>query len=1210
MAVIGVADNGASSERHARIRRLASHRRHWTRGLRLVLAAGTAGFLITLWHGIAIAFTLLAYPDAEGSASAILWAVIFKLPVGPYLSEAAKQTVLEAWLLQRPNLLFGGIGAAIGGLAGVRARALYDRFLVPFDDDLFAPIPVAKAYDPLRGTPGDDQATLTVPWCEPRGGPRGDLWRRLHGLAEIADDGASSQAFGWTVIMGRSGSGKSRMAMEFARGFSDLSRGRSKPPTRRQRFATWFRVQVRRRSCGPCDPWDAGWIHPGEGMQDTDLQSAQAGWIGGLETWQPRRPTIVLLDDPVIGDARAIVAAFGKQASRYRHPVRLLVVNQSAPKDLDLNFDRERDTWVSRFVQPIVQPLIVGADAVLTAPDIRRMRKVLKPRHYMEIGPDPAVERMLVITRGNPLLVELAFDRLARGHALNTLDEESLPAERVDRIIESIRAAGYDDDDRVLDLLAAATLAGSGDRRADRAELESAIGVNLGLRQKLHRIFPAEDADLRMVVPPVRPELIGDAFVRRIAEEIGEASDDPTRRGGHRLSTLVAAGWHAEPRAMLRSVLRLGGRQNVLGRALAHKPPVDLGLSLAELTAVYAEASLQIQREDWLAGQCDRGRGLVPVVRELMERIPAQDLAEFADALIALLRPNPTIVVRYREANDLIVHALTLASEIGAWRSDMALASRLITWRGASRMSQADWNPDVSRLLIAIKSKAVVHGRIVAEYLIDNLVEKRADPSVDRVILRCAASFARFDVTSNTTNQDMQKIVAELCGIPTGDGATFAATAFEHLPTPEAVEDGRRQAWLACSVCRESADAGNTSECRDVIEWVQRIADAHPGDRGIDLALACAWRELVAALQKNGDIRGCRDAVGEIQRIATSYSKDREIDLVLAQAWCDLAYAFAERGDFDGCYDVIEQLRRVAEFRLGDRDIDFELALAWRHLASISIRGDEPGGYRDGVDQVGRIADAHLGDRDIDLELARSWRDLARGLMFAGDTSGCREAVQHVQRIADAHPGDGLIDLGLAITLRYLAYSLSRSGDAQNCRHAVERVWRIANLYAGNPGFLRVLVQTLSYYADALAQVGDSHECRKAFNAARDIASSLSRDVEISRSLAEAAACLADVLSRELDRGSCHNIVQYVGSIAADHPKHLEIDRALARSWRHYGYVCFVEGDVTHCRKAVLEILRITADHVHDSQCMQILVEAKIFLERLLRNATEHDSIS
>jgi len=1167
-----------------------------------------SGFLIALWHGIAIIFSLLAYPDAEGSASAILWAVIFKLPVGTHLSEAAKQTVLEVWLLQRPTLLFGGIGAAVGGLAQVRARSLYDRFLVPFDDVLFAPIPIAKAYDPLRGTPGDDQATLTMPWCEPRDGPRGDLWCRLHGLAEIGDDSASSQAFGWTAIMGRSGSGKSRMAMEFARGLSDVSRGRSKPPTRCQRFATWVRVQVRRRSCGSCDPWDAGWIRPGQGLQDADLQSAQAGWTDSLETWQPRRPTIVLLDDPVIGDARAIVAAFGKQASRYRHPVRLLVVNQSAPKDIDLNFERERDTWVSRFVQPIIQPLIVGADAVLTAPDIRRMREVVAPKHYMEIGSDPAVERMLVITRGNPLLVELAFDRLARGHAMSTLDEESLPVERVERIIASVRAAGYDDDDRVLDLLAAATLAGSGDRRADRAELESAIGVNLGLRQKLHRIFPAEDADLRMVVPPIRPELIGDAFVRRIAEEIGEAPDDPTRRGRHRLSTLVAAGWHAEPRAMLRSVLRLGGRQNVLGRALAHKPPVDLGLSLAELTAVYAEASLQIQREDWLAGQCDRGRGLVPVVRELMERIPAHDLAEFTDALIALLRPNPTIVVRYRETNDLIVHALTLASELGAWRSDMALVSRLITWRGASRMSQADWNPDVSRLLIAIKSNAVDHGQIVAEHLIDSLVEKRADPNVDRVILRCAASFARFDVTSNSTNQDMQNIVAELCGIPTGDGPAFAATAFQHLPTPEAVEDGRKQAWLACWVGREHAEAGNISVCRDAIGWGLRIAEVHRDDRRIDLALACTWRELVAALQTNRDIHGCRDAVGEIQRIAKPYPKDREFDLVLAQAWCDLAYGLSHRGDFDGCYEVIEHLRGVADAHLGDRDIDFELALAWRHLASISAGADEPGGFRDGVEQVGHIADAHLGDRDIDLELTRAWRDLARGLAFAGDAPGGRDAVQHVQRIADAHSGDRDIDLGLVLTELYLAYSLSRSGDAQGCRYVVERVWRIAVAHSGDHAFPRVAVQVWSFYANALARVGDTDGCRKAVNAARDIASSLSSDVEISRALAEAAACLADVLSREQDTASCRDIVQYVRSIAVDYPKHLEIDRALARALRHYGYSLSVDGDIPHCRKAVLEIMRITADHPQDTECMAIFVEAKSILEKLLRVAPEHDA--
>ena len=178
--------------------------------------------------------------------------------------------------------------------------------------------------------------------------------------------------------------------------------------------------------------------------------------LPALKRWKPRRPTFILLDDPRPGDAGKLILALFERSEEFRHPVRLLVVNQSAPSDLNLTRDRESGRWVSELLAPRGEPITLPSTGLLTAREIRVIRWDMAPSQA-PIRDDAAVEDFLRATRGNPLLVELGFQWL-RERSLADMDEDALLRMRVRRVFDAVRVAGVDE--AFLKVLAMATLAG------------------------------------------------------------------------------------------------------------------------------------------------------------------------------------------------------------------------------------------------------------------------------------------------------------------------------------------------------------------------------------------------------------------------------------------------------------------------------------------------------------------------------------------------------------------------------------------------------------------------------------------------------------------------------------------------------------------------------------------------------------------------------
>ena len=240
-----------------------------------------------------------------------------------------------------------------------------------------------------------------------------------------------------------------------------------------------------------------------------------------LDSWRPRRPTFILLDDPLINDSRKIVNVLEQNQSDYEHKVRLLIVNQTMPDDLLLRFNAAHKHWVHQRWPDTIQPLVIRSSDLFTDTDIRRLSSAMLRDKPGLVASDATVAKFQKVTKSNPLLVELGFNWLRRGQALELLSTDSLLEDRVERIVEAVHTAGFDES--MLQFLTAVTVAnGIQFEDADTKAIKSSnlsslvpflgtVPISLANRASL---FPGQVDNLNEELPPIRPDIIGHAFAR------------------------------------------------------------------------------------------------------------------------------------------------------------------------------------------------------------------------------------------------------------------------------------------------------------------------------------------------------------------------------------------------------------------------------------------------------------------------------------------------------------------------------------------------------------------------------------------------------------------------------------------------------------------------------------------------------------------------
>lgn len=430
--------------------------------------------------------------------------------LGPYKFLLAIPGI-NALAVAYPSLAIFVTGIVFPGipLAGYLAGRTHDRLFASFDSDSLRPF----ALEPLdrKGA----VSFVSLPWHLGKEGPRHEAWQALRSWLVGAGRPGVRHDYSIAMLSGRAGSGKSRMAHELSRAAVAGTLADAAAADSARALGAYLRRVLPFLKPSPSDPWDVGIAR--EQLGDENFTQ----FLSQLANWKPRRRTLVVLDDPLAGQTGQVHLALSKGAAGHKHAVRLLVVSQTVPLDSPFTFDTFEGAW--RFDEHALadpQPIVLPVHSWFSDQETREIAfgSGILDRQQEKVRGEVR-ERIYAVTRGNPLLLELALEWVLEHQSFAGIDPAQLRRDRARRIVLALKGAGVDDASQ-LGQLVVATLAGGAEKDA-LANAIAKAGLFPGMRAlpsaaALRAAFPGEPlvtAGGATVVPPVRPELIAQAFV-------------------------------------------------------------------------------------------------------------------------------------------------------------------------------------------------------------------------------------------------------------------------------------------------------------------------------------------------------------------------------------------------------------------------------------------------------------------------------------------------------------------------------------------------------------------------------------------------------------------------------------------------------------------------------------------------------------------------
>ena len=868
---------------------------------------------------------------------------------------------ISEWILAHPALSAILVGTALAAIFAIGwAGKAYRRFFAPFATNLFSPLPPLKAIDPLRPLgklAENDQAAHAdpLPWRVTPASPMGEAWTALKTFAENPD-GLQRHKLDYQVLIGRPGSGKSRLSVEFLRamgGLTAMPAPSTAPSTYafnetvweelwrkmsslfaawRQDLASWWHVQVLCRPCREGEPWDVGWIDPHAHAKAAMEARASLEEIAPLlREWQPRRPTLLLLDDPYRGDALQTLRALNEHARQFRHPVRLLIVDQSIPGDLEA--DWQDGGWAFQRFSTSAQPIELRQAHAFTAEDIRVLRyTVMGDACPSDLRSDAGVKHFLIKTRGNPLVSELAFTWLREPeHTLHDMTRPALLRKRAQRIVEALRAAGISE--AGLAPIAAATIAHVHLPRAVfEAQEREATGARVIARSALAvferfqvpvesaalaRAFALEVGRLHRALPPVRPEMIGMAFVSEVFAKLGTESAE----------RILKAAWELDPYGTLRTVLQVErdptADDDPLAEALTRKPPEGLAISDIALFGAYAEAGCTLAQRDLDDDAFFVGKGLETTALEIAKRLDPQGVRAALEFAITLFERRPGDRYPRQDALcDLALNLLELALQKQAFATAEELLATLLTLRRL----------DVGT--VALHPTPLAQDVVFPAPADDDTVLGLARESV--------LAFRQWGRMTSTLYHLMQRLLSAGALGATGDTLVQVLTLMQTArqtsgaaaqDLAEDLDSAGLDEYLKCQVWRSVA-AGHAmtrdpSAAERAAEKVAAIAAGSPESEDLQYAAAYAWSPVAAPHAVSLAPSAPEGAAAKVAAIAARWPESEGIQLYAAEAWRFVSGVHAITGNPAAKERTEEKVTAIVDAWPDAEDIQIQAALAW-----------------------------------------------------------------------------------------------------------------------------------------------------------------------------------------------------------------------------------------------------------------------------------------
>ncbi|GAB0115559.1 hypothetical protein AcidC75_30830 [Acidisoma sp. C75] len=1121
---------------------------------------------------------------------------------------------LLAALDAHPQAVFGFF--ILGGLGTLAFRGrCHDRFLASFNDDV-----LTRISDQSR--PDKDSAAVLqfveLRWTIPPAGPRHETWQALQAWCEdhaeaVGRRGGSRAPLSMGVLTGRSGSGKSRMAYELARHLAGWDRTKEVSPLAAglRSVGVYLRHALpglrRRRD----DPWGVALLIPPAGTTPKHFSKILAGW------W-PRRPTMLLLDDPLPQRTNALWEALHEAHAQraFRHAVCLLVTNQTVPADSGLQYDPLSGCWSQEEVPAVPQPFCLAAESWFM------------PQETVEIafatgrilGKSIAVERdvrehLYRITEGNPLLVELAVEWIAERDGascrLEGLTAEALTLARAKRILDALKHREVIDSSK-LAALALSTLIGGGAEEQIYRELKGSFEVlkTLPSYPELKACFPTDPLlpGYAMVIPPIRPDLVGDAFIDCVLPTIGP----------DRAKSLAEAGFRMKPAYMLRNLRRARPESSAMTRALREidpaaipgADPVELALGFADVAAICQPADRPLSTAESRAASCASALALISKLspadrhrfcegfarlcdipagqrqdRQLRVEIVMQIMLEAAReaevvppahwiALFTVL--DGRAIGSLRGTEDLVRSAEAVADEAQA----DALAE-------AAWLMGADWRADLAPLFRALSDNAARTGQAVRASRFAAMAES-ARPEQAREAAAAAASVAsRFpdDPGVQLEAARARKYEAHARGQVSAGASALQARAAAESVAAVAVrfEDEPLFQAEACEAYRYEALAwaqvpggASAREARAAADAAASIASRFPDDAPVNREAAEARKcETYAWCQvPNGaGVSEARAAADTAAAIASRFPGDVRINREAAQARRFEGYAWSEVRNGAG----VSEARTAADT-----------------VAAIASR------FPDDV-PINRVA------TDARRFEAYAWGQVPNG---AG-VSEARAAADTAAAIASRFPDDAPINREAAKARRFEGYAwgqVRNGAGVSEARTAADTVAAIASRFPDDAPTNREAAEARKYEAYARSREPNgtgASEARAAADATAAIASRFPDDAPNNKEAAEARRHEAYAWSQRSggSRASgARTAADTVAAIASRFPDNAPINREAAVARRHEAYAwCQVPNGAgaSEARAAINAVLAIAAQFPHDAVIQDQAREARQLLAEI-----------
>jgi hypothetical protein len=563
---------------------------------------------------------------------------------------------------------------ALWKVSQVIARWDYHHFGDTFNSDMFDPIRIPG---PAAGTSHEDNKPLR--WLPPNledvSDPRASQWKEFQ---EWIGNSLTEQPkpFEWALVVGRPGAGKSRTTDEFSRRVlarrellgdhretnpdsSLFERAKVAAGIHRLRLGAWWRRGIRCPAIG--DPWDVG--RPAHRRQGGAPLPFSHTYIDRLSAWRPRAPTLVILEDPCANEASKLIEILQQQMEHYVFPVRLLIVNQTIPADLSVDFNE--GTW--RSDQSYFSNKLWAFDERVYF-SFSEFRILLSSRF-----PDGGDKRGWLYPRdeesfkrltfgGNPLLVEALIDWLSSVSTqsrpdLNSISAQKLIQIRVNRVRVALVAAGVKDQSQ-WELMAAATLLNGIERTKLHRDQTSILNDLL-----MQNAFPSDN--VRQLIPSIRPSLIGAAFIASIirrpgSEGIrGDASEEQQQTTA---ANIVALAFRVSPYEVLAALHNLASpawglvsgltdTQRFLLEAINHNVLDAHYLERLSLTA----NEFTVLLHECIRFELERG-GIRVMIVGLLENIPVESARGVMNDLPTLVRRDGVSARDALSVTSLVLH--------------------------------------------------------------------------------------------------------------------------------------------------------------------------------------------------------------------------------------------------------------------------------------------------------------------------------------------------------------------------------------------------------------------------------------------------------------------------------------------------------------------------------------------------------------------------